>query len=139
MRQVSGFRLQCGCQIRFGGENSAEGGRCFLKRGTRFKKRGGCKHAGERLAARGVAHAPTSESHRADEPPTSEKTMSDAYETTRWGIPSKKDWMFSMSCVMTRRLASTVAHPMCGVMYAFGAVKRGFFALGGSCDMTSAQ
>ena len=33
----------CNVVVRFGfgGENSAEGGRCFLKRGTRFKKRGG--------------------------------------------------------------------------------------------------
>ena len=52
MTQVSGFRLQCGCQIRFGGENSAEGGRCFLKRGTRFKKRGGRMQA-RRGAPRG--------------------------------------------------------------------------------------
>ena len=33
----------CSVVVRFGfgGENSAEGGRCFLKRGTRFKKREG--------------------------------------------------------------------------------------------------
>ena len=51
MTQVSGLAItplmkiigEDGCSVvvrfGFGGENSAEGGRCFLKRGTRFKKR----------------------------------------------------------------------------------------------------
>ena len=64
MTQVSGLAItplmkiigEDGCSVvvrfGFGGVNSAEGGRCFLKRGIRFKKRGGRMQA-RRGAPRG--------------------------------------------------------------------------------------